>query len=192
MPFVTIPREKGENNASTWGNTRAHASDDITLDPPPIVRTQRGRERERERERGTFVLSRNAPTRTRSKMTFLVSWRNKESPLESSECDFRARATMPSALWRMMNRKNYLFPSARSKRGRERERERRRTSLADQVPCKTRPSSRHADPVFLRPGVSIYPPFSLSPSLFLFIFLAAPLPYKLISLLPALGPAPNN
>jgi len=122
-----------------------------------------------------------------------------------------ARLTIPSALRRMMNRKNYLFPPARSKREREkgageerereseRERERERESrailrLADQVPCKTRPSSRHADPVFLRPGVSIYPPLSLSLSLSpsLFIFLAAPLPYKLISLLPVLGPAPNN
>lgn len=57
---------------------------------------------------------------------------------------------------------------------------------------KTRLSFHYADPVFL-PSVSVFflslffslsSALSLSPFLFLFTFLAAPLPYKLISRLP--------
>jgi hypothetical protein len=93
MPFVTIPREKGENNASTWGNTRAHASDDITLDPPPIVRIKLKREKERERERDFRALAKCASTHAvKDGVSRFLEKQKGEAKRKATECDFRARA----------------------------------------------------------------------------------------------------
>lgn len=160
MPFVTMPAEKGENNAPTWGNTRTHVSDDITRPSP-----RPGRE--------TFVPAKCAGTHAGKAVAFPEAMSTKDrasrarkgisqnDELKIYHVRMRRRTRRGGLLFSTRNRTRLLF------------------RYVDPVFLRLYPSL-----FFPSPSPQPFLFLSFSFYLFLFTFLAAPLPYKLISRLP--------